>query len=84
VKQTPVHGGSFVIYANKAENRQSSYMEFLHHEKQIGVDVPSFYTDFSEKVKDIKTKLMAILDELKEGGGAALPDTAPQEKQILW
>ncbi|KKP40272.1 MAG: methyltransferase-like protein [Candidatus Peregrinibacteria bacterium GW2011_GWC2_33_13] len=70
VEELPTHGGSLRIYACHLENMQKSknVINLLSREKEFGLTDLITYTNFSEKVKETKRKLLKHLIELKKTG----------------
>jgi len=72
VEELPTHGGSLRIYACHTGNMQKSQnvINLLAKEKEFGLTNLSTYTNFSEKVKETKRKLLKHLIEIKNQGKA--------------
>ncbi len=68
VKHLPIHGGSLRIYVEKTENVGESVRSMLGMEQSGKVDQIAFYRDFSDRVRDIRTKLVDMLKSLKSEG----------------
>jgi 2-polyprenyl-3-methyl-5-hydroxy-6-metoxy-1,4-benzoquinol methylase len=68
VEQLSVHGGSLRLFVEKQENVQESVKELLRIEHQQGVDSINYYLDFSQRVTNLKLRLMSILGQLKAAG----------------
>ncbi|NLX10372.1 MAG: class I SAM-dependent methyltransferase [Chloroflexi bacterium] len=81
VERTKIHGGSLRLYVEKRENVGPRVRELLEMEKQRGVTEIGYYHDFAQRVESIKTRLLAILADLKQqdkriaGYGAAAKAT---------
>ena len=64
-----IHGGSIRIYADfKQRVVESSVEELLLDEAKAGFHELARYESFNEKVKNVRTELLARLEALKEGG----------------
>lgn len=68
IKQLDIHGGSLRLFVEKKENVQQSVKTLLQAEQQLGVDSLDYYLDFSQRVNELKGKLMAMLHDLKQAG----------------
>lgn len=74
VEELPTHGGSLRIFARLSENDASAYaitdrVEAMRkQETDFGLRRMSTYTEFGEKVKATKRKLLKFLIEAKEAG----------------
>lgn len=77
VERLPVHGGSLRVYFQRSDGPRSlekegkAYVDaLLNEEAGWGVDQFSFYQNFSEKVEDLRVKLLTLLGEIKEEGNS--------------
>jgi len=68
VRWFPIHGGSLRYYLSHNENVGESVQSFLHKEKAEKLDQLEYYTNFAEKVKDVKASLLNLLISLKKQG----------------
>lgn len=68
VERVPIHGGTLRIFAGHGSNVEQSVTSLLAEEKDWGVDRSAAYHDFSARVQSVKTKLQAVLDDLKLKG----------------
>jgi SAM-dependent methyltransferase len=66
VKQVAIHGGSLRLFIEKHEKVQPSVRELLAQEKQLKADSFVYYKNFAERIGNVKTKLMALLNDLKQ------------------
>jgi SAM-dependent methyltransferase len=63
-----IHGGSLRIFVGKREQPDETVKQYLETEKQLGMDQPQYYADFSERVYSIRTELAEMLADLKQRG----------------
>ncbi|QFT77354.1 class I SAM-dependent methyltransferase [Erythrobacter sp. THAF29] len=68
VEQLSIHGGSLRIFVEKKEDVGESVSAMLANESHIGLDKPEFFAEFSARVEELRTKLLAMIAELKEAG----------------
>lgn len=74
VEELPTHGGSLRIFARHAENDAPAVAEtarvaaMQRKEDEFGLSRMSTYTEFDEKVKETKRKLLKFLIQAKEAG----------------
>ena len=66
IKELSVHGGSVRIFVQREKSEFSGALnDFLLKEDEFGIKNISTYTDFSDKVANLKKKLRKILSDLK-------------------
>jgi SAM-dependent methyltransferase len=65
IKRLPIHGGSLRLYVEPRENMGESVRSLLDVEASEKIDQLPYYEGFVERVKKLKTDLLAILNELK-------------------
>lgn len=81
VRRVNIHGGSLRLFVEKHEQPSKELLEVLAEEKLRKVDKIDFYLAFAEKVRDIKARLLDMLNALKQsnkriaGYGAAAKAT---------
>jgi SAM-dependent methyltransferase len=72
VEELPTHGGSLRIFAEHAGNRtrmvSGNVDDLLKKELSKGLDTIAYYSDFQDKVDQIKYGLLKFLIEQKEKG----------------
>lgn len=68
VERIPIHGGSLRLYVEKKEKAQSRVKQLLQMEQERKVNKIDFYVDFADRVKQLKTDLIILLDSLKKEG----------------
>jgi hypothetical protein len=67
--RVPIHGGSLrVIVARGHRARQPSVLRMLREEAEHGVTGADYYRDFGHRVDKLRTRLTAVIDELKSRG----------------
>ncbi|OGI00325.1 MAG: SAM-dependent methyltransferase [Candidatus Melainabacteria bacterium GWF2_37_15] len=67
VEELPTHGGSLRIYACQSGTKSitNNILDLLNKEKGFGLQNLTTYSDFSEKVRETKRKLLEFLIQLK-------------------
>lgn len=70
VERIPIHGGSLRIFAvlDGAAAPTPAVVQLLDEESRIGMDGPSFYEGFAERVRTLCATLRAMLAEVKAEG----------------
>ncbi|MBD3169389.1 MAG: methyltransferase domain-containing protein [candidate division Zixibacteria bacterium] len=68
VIRTSIHGGSLRLFVEKKENQGDTLKELLENESRLGLDESRYYRDFSERVENIKKRVLDILWDLKAQG----------------
>jgi SAM-dependent methyltransferase len=68
IKRLPVHGGSLRIYVEHKENVRESVKLLLERELTMGISRLSYYQDFAEHVRELRSSLMNLLWDLKRKG----------------
>lgn len=66
IKQTTIHGGSLRLFIEPFENVQTSVRDLLAEEKKQKADLFVYFQNFAARVTDLKSKLIALLTELKK------------------
>jgi len=69
IKRVPIHGGTIRMFIEKKESRDNSVTSLLEMERKTGMDTIAYYENFREKIEEVKTSLLQILDEIKAKGG---------------
>lgn len=87
VEELPTHGGSLRIYGRHAEDASEPVTdrakELKDHEIRAGYDRMETYSMFSEKVKETKRKILAILIEERRKGKTIVGYGAPGKGNTL-
>ena len=68
VRRLPIHGGSLRLFIGKQDAPNGAVGALLAEEKALGLDRLDYYREFSARVDDLKTKLLALLRGLKAEG----------------
>jgi len=68
VKRLPIHGGSLRLYVGRREAVGESVRSLLKEESFENMDQHTYYTDFVNKVFDVKNSLINLLSEIKTNG----------------
>jgi len=68
VKRLPIHGGSLRLYVGRQEAVGESVRSLLKEESFENMDQHTYYTDFVNKVFDVKNSLINLLSEIKTNG----------------
>lgn len=68
VRRIPIHGGSLRIYAEPVENVKESVKSLLAQEESKKINKLSYYSDFANRVQELRSSLMDILWDLKRKG----------------
>jgi SAM-dependent methyltransferase len=76
VRRLPIHGGSLRLFIEKHDAPNEAVRGLLAEERTLGLDTLDYYREFSTRVADLKTDLLALLRGLKAEGRRS-PPTAP-------
>lgn len=70
VSKQDIHGGSLRVFLQKERQHEvlSNVRKMLLDEEQYGIMDNDLYNNFGEKVEKLKTKLVGLLQELKQAG----------------
>jgi SAM-dependent methyltransferase len=70
VSRQDIHGGSVRVFLQKERQHRvsSKVRRMLLEEEQYGITGKDLYNNFGEKVEKLKTKLVGLLQELKQAG----------------
>jgi SAM-dependent methyltransferase len=70
VSKQDIHGGSLRVFLQKerAHRVSSNVRKMLLEEEQYGIMGEDLYSNFGEKVQELKAKLVGLLQELKRAG----------------
>ncbi|HXW97161.1 MAG TPA: class I SAM-dependent methyltransferase [Gemmatimonadales bacterium] len=87
VEELPTHGGSIRIYGRHAEDDSKPVTERLlelrARELAAGVDTLAYYSDFEEKVRETKRKLLEFLIKVRRAGKRVVGYGAPGKGNTL-
>ena len=78
-----LHGGTLRWHIGRREEPSETVREYLAEERRRGVDTPAFYRDFAARADTVRTELVALLRELKEGGARLAGYGAAAKATIL-
>jgi SAM-dependent methyltransferase len=68
IKRLSIHGGSLRLYVEPRENVTESVSSLLRDEAERGMNERAVYDDFARRVSEIKTVLVALLQDIKQQG----------------
>jgi len=68
IRHLPVHGGSLRLYVEHREDVSESVRSRLKEEAMKGIDKIAYYSDFADRVREIRNALVDLLWELKRRG----------------
>ncbi len=68
VEPLAIHGGSLRLFVEKRERAHPSVARYLELEHRLGLDRLDSYRGFSQKVERIRSRLTALLADLKRSG----------------
>lgn len=68
VQRTTIHGGSLRLFVQPFEDRAAVVDELLDMERTRGFDRIDAYQSFADRVADLRSKLLQILDPLRADG----------------
>ena len=86
IDEVSVHGGSIRMYAERAENGNGHAAEVLamaDAEKAAGLTSFKTFEDFADRVRRVRTDLVAMLDRLKAEGCSVAAYGAPAKGNTL-
>src|SRR5258708_30517271 len=87
VEELPTHGGSLRIFAKHKEDTSKQISErvarMLEREREVGLCSLSYYTDFTEKVEEIKWKVLGFLIHAKRENKTVVGYGAPGKGNTL-
>ena len=85
VEHFDIHGGSLIYFiGNEGGHKVSPNVgQYVENEIQKGFDDIEIYYDFADKTSQIKTKLMDILNQLKNDGNSIAAYGAPAKGNTL-
>jgi SAM-dependent methyltransferase len=87
VEELPTHGGSVRIYARHSDDLtrpvSDRALQLLQREKDLGMETSGYYSDFEERVKQTKRKLLQFLITQKNEGKSIVGYGAPGKGNTL-
>jgi len=66
VEELSIHGGSLRLFVEPFEAPKESVLALLKNEHDIGMDTPSYFQDFADRVNALKSSLVTMVRDLKE------------------
>lgn len=85
VEHFDIHGGSLIYFIGNEGIHEvnPNVQQYVENEIQKGFDDINIYYDFADKTSLIKTKLMSLLDQLKNDGHSIAAYGAPAKGNTL-
>jgi SAM-dependent methyltransferase len=83
VERLAIHGGSLRLFVEGTEEPTERVQKLLEAEKDAGVDRIDYYRTFAERVQGIRTRLTALLKDLKEQGSTIVGYAAAAKATTL-
>src|SRR4029079_17210231 len=83
VERLALHGGSLRLFVEGTEEPTERVQKLLEAEKDAGVDRIDYYRTFAERVHGIRTRLTALLKDLKEQGSTIVGYAAAAKATTL-
>ena len=84
VKRTAIHGGSLRLFVQPFEAVEDSVRDLLAAEREAGVTDFAYYRYFAERVDQLRTDVMALLQKLRaEGKSIAAYGAAAKANTLL-
>lgn len=68
VRRLAIHGGSLRLFVGRAEAVGPAVRDLLAAEQAAGVTSLAYYENFADKVKQLRERLVGILDDIKASG----------------
>jgi SAM-dependent methyltransferase len=68
VRRLEIHGGSLRLYVEPAENVTDTVRGLLDDEKERGISGLEYYRRFADRIAEVKSSLMTMLNDLKKDG----------------
>ena len=68
IRRLSIHGGSLRLYVEPNEAVGEAVKSMLEAERADGLDGPSFYQHFAQRVRSIRERIRALLSELRRQG----------------
>ena len=83
VKRLSIHGGSLRLYIARKEEVGESVHFLLEDEDRVGMNKFSFFSDFADRVGEVKDGLLGLLSDLKTEGNTIAAYGAAAKGTIL-
>ena len=68
IKRVAIHGGSLRMFFGKQDAPSAAVAAILQEERALGLTEVEYYRTFAARVEDVKTKLRALLNDLRIQG----------------
>lgn len=68
IKRVAIHGGSLRLFVEPTEDVQDSVTELLAMEQERKVDQIDYFLSFADRIRELKSSLLSILDDAKRDG----------------
>jgi SAM-dependent methyltransferase len=68
VDRVAIHGGSLRMFVEPVENMSSRVQHLLDEEKRRKIDQFEFYQDFAGRVQKIRSKLLSLIESVRQDG----------------
>ena len=68
IRRLTIHGGSLRSYIGKFDTPSDNVTRLLEEERELGMDGPGYYVEFSGRVQELRMSLHALLSDLKAKG----------------
>ncbi len=83
VEHHPIHGGSLRVFFEREGRVEASVSEYLRSEANEGINDAGFYADFAARVESIRRNLVALIDDLVDGGASVVAYGAAAKGAIM-
>ncbi len=70
VRRLAIHGGSLRLFVGREPAPSEAVKEMLASERKAGVGRIAYYESFAERVRQLRSQLVEILDRIKSEGGS--------------
>ncbi len=70
VRRLAIHGGSLRLFVGREPAPSEAVKEMLASEREAGVGRIAYYESFAERVRQLRSQLVEILDRIKSEGGS--------------
>jgi SAM-dependent methyltransferase len=84
VEQIPMHGGSLRLFVQHSGHPTSERVaKLLESERQLGVTTDDYYSDFAQRVEELKTEVTALIRRLRAEGATIAAYGAAAKGTVL-
>lgn len=77
IRRIPIHGGSLRLYVEPVERMQPAVVDLLAEEERLGVNRVEYYRHFGERIAQLRTRLLELLEGLRRDGKSIAGYGAP-------